>query len=224
MEYHNLYGPQYLAAALPPPQPILGMVIQGIVTLSSRDCRAIISSGAPRTLIRPAFARGVGFLSIPQHGDYVQRPDGSWYRAIEHYHPGLRLRVDGVHWRVRAVEAETGPYDLILGADWLHEHRALVDVFGLSLSLQAPGGRVILQFSGQPSILGIVGVLPQPPAAHVAHAPPPEPVIDVEEEPEEDSGAAMEEGGDEAALPEDLQPEASGMIVGDDDEAITDED
>jgi hypothetical protein len=194
MEYQHLLGPQFLAAALPPPQPILGMAIHGIVDLSSRACRAAICSGVARTCIRPGFARGVGFYSVPQLGDYAQRPDGMWHRVIEHYHPGLRLRVSGIHWRVRAVEAATGPYDLILGADWLHEHRVLVDVYGRSLSLQAPGGTMILRFVGHPAILEIVAAIPHPPAAPVAPAVPPEPVINLDEEPEEEDPEVEMEG------------------------------
>ena len=185
MEYQHLLGPQFLAAALPPPQQILGLVLHGIVDLSSRACRAVISSGVPRTLIRPGFARGVGFFSIPQFGEYTQLPDGMWRRAIEHHHPGLRIRVSGIHWGVRAVEADTGPYDLVLGADWLHEHLVCVDFFGRTFSIQAPGGRMILSFTGPFGTLAIVDVLPHPPPSPVAQAAPLEPVIDLDEEPEE---------------------------------------
>ena len=214
MEYQHLLGPQFLATALPPPRPILGLVIHGIVDLSSRPCRAAISSGVPRTLIRPGFARGVGFFSVPQLGDYARRPDGMWYRVIEYYHPGLRLRVSGIHWRVSAVEAETGPYDLVLGADWLHEHRVLVDVYGRSISLQAPGGRMMLRFAGHPAVLGIFDVIPHPPAAPVAPVVPPEPVINLEEEPEEEAPAGP--------VMDDV-PIGNGFVAMDDDEGgITD--
>lgn len=223
MEYQHLLGPQFLATALPPPQPILGMVIHGIVDLSSRACHAAISSGVPRTLIRPGFARGVGFLSIPQYGDYAQRPDGMWYRVIEYHHPGLRLRVSGIHWRVRAVEADTGPYDLILGADWLHERRALVDFFGRTISLEAPGGRAILQFIGHPAILAIVDAIPHPPVAPAAPAVPPEPVIDLDEEPEEEDPEEDIEGAGDGAVPVlGGEPVGNGFVGMDDEGGVTD--
>ena len=163
MEYPNLLGQQYLGGVLPAPQDLFGMTIHGTLILSSRSCHAVIASGAPRTLIRSTYARGVGFFSVPRPGPYAQRPDGFWYRTIEYFHPSLRICVQGMHWRVRAVEADTGPYDLILGADWLHEHRVLVDVFGRSISMEAPGGRAVLQFEGHPAILTLVQFIVAPP-------------------------------------------------------------
>ena len=220
MEYPHLLEPQILTAALPPPQYLMGMVLHGIVDLSSRSCHAAISSGAPRTRIRPGFARGMGFLSVPQYGDYTQRSDGAWYRIIEHHHPGLRLRVSGFHWVVRAIEAETGPYDLILGADWLHEHRVIVDIYGRSISLQAPGGRLFLRFLGHPAVLEIIDAIPHPPVAPdapvapAAPVVPPEPVIDLEEEPEEEDPAGPVVGD---------APVGNGFVAMDDDEGgITD--
>ena len=218
MVYSHLLGPQFLAAALPPPQPILGMVIHGVVDLSSR---AAISSGVPRTLIRPGFARGVGFLSIPRYRDYAQRPDGMWYRVIEHHHPRLRLRVSGIHWRVSAVEAETGPYDLVLGADWLHEHLVCVDFFGRTFSIQAPGGRMILQFVGHPAVLAIVDAIPHPPASPVAQAAPPEPVIDLDEEPE-DEDPEMGDAGAGAVPVVGGEPVGNGFVGMDDEGGVTD--
>lgn len=195
MEYPHLLEPQILTAALPPPQSLMGMVLHGIVDLSSRPCHVAISSGAPRTRIRPGFARGMGFLSVPQYGDYTQRSDGAWYRIVEHHHPGLRLRVSGFHWVVRAIEAETGPYDLILGADWLYEHRVILDIYGRSISLQTPGGRLFLRFLGHPAVLGIIDAIPHPPPSPVAQAAPLEPEIDLDEEPEE----LVPEAGDAGA-------------------------
>ena len=221
MEHPYLLGPQFLAAALPPPQHILGEVLHGIVDLSSRACRAAISSGVPRTLIRPGFARGVGFLSIPQYGDYAQRPDGMWYRVVEHHHPGLRLRVTGIHWKVRAVEAETGPYDLILGADWLHEHRVLVDVYGRSISLQAPGGRMILRFMGHPATLVIVDAIPHPPDFPAAPVVPPEPVIDLDEEPEEEDPQMGVAGAGAVPVVGD-EPVGNGFVGMDDGGGVSD--
>ena len=195
MEYPILLEPQVLTAALPPPQSLMGLVLHGTVDLSSRPCHAAFSTGAPRTRIRPGFARGVGFLSVPQYGAYAQRADGAWYRTVEHHHPRLHLRVSGFHWVVRAIEAETGPYDLIFGADWLHEHRGIVDIYGRSISLQAPGGRLFLRFIGLPAVLGIIDAVPHQliapvaPAAPAAPVVPPAPVVDLEEEPEEEAPA-----------------------------------
>ena len=137
MEYQGLLGPQALADALPPSHDRFGLVLHGTLILSSRSCHALISAGAPRTTIRPTFARGVGFYSVPRFGDLAQRPDGSWYHTIEHYHPGLRISVAGLLWRVCAVEDDTGPFDLILGADWLHGHHGIVDIYARTVSLEA---------------------------------------------------------------------------------------
>ena len=220
MEYQNLLGPQLLAEALPAPHDVFGLVLHGTLLLSSRNCGALVSTGAPRTIIRPSFAKGIGFYSVPRYGDWAQRPDGSWYHAIEHYHPGLRVTVAGIHWRVRAVEADTGPFDLILGMDWLYAHRAIVDIASRTLSLDAPGGRMVLRFLGHPAILAIVDVIPHPPVAPVAHAAPPAPIVDLEEEPEEE----MEED-DVGIAPHGIdEPVGNGFIVHGEDGAVTDDD
>ena len=126
-----------------------------------------------------------------------------------------------MHWRVRAVEAETGAYDLILGADWLHEHRVLVNVFGRSISLEAPGGRAVLQFEGHPTILTLV---------HFVVEPPPEPEYEPESEPEEEEPEEVpEEDADvEVVLVDDEvddeEPLGNGFLeVGDDGDVTDDE-
>ena len=119
MNHQNFLDVPALLGALPPPRDGLGHTLHGILMLSDRACSAIISSGAPRTFIRPGFARGVGFHSVPRPGEHAQRADGSWHPTVEHYYPTLRISISGIHWRVRAVEGATGPFDLVLGADWL---------------------------------------------------------------------------------------------------------
>ena len=180
MEYQGLLGLQALTDVLPPPRDRFGLALHGILILSSRPCHALISAGAPYTTIRPAYARGVGFYSVPRYGDLVQRQDGTWHPAIEHFHPTLHISIAGILWRVRAVEEDTGLYDLILGADWLHGHHGIVDIYARALSLEAPAGmgRMMLQFLGQPPVLTVVDVIP----------PPPAPVVDLEVEPEEVGG------------------------------------
>ena len=141
---------QYLAEA---PPLFFGFRVYGMVTLSSRTCIALISTVAPRTHISPVFTRSEGLHSEQRDGDWTRRPDGSRYRPIERFHADLHISVAGIFWRVRAVEADTGPFDLILGIDWLQEHHSHVHVYGVSFTLQAPGGRMVLQFRGRPAIL-----------------------------------------------------------------------
>ena len=141
MAQRDLLIRQYLAEV---PPLIFGYRVYGIVTLSSRTCIALISTVALRTHISPVFARSAGFYSEQRDGDWTRRPDGSLYRPTERFHADLHISVAGIHWRVRAVEADTGPFDLILGMDWLQEHHSQVHVHGVSFSLQAPGGRMVL--------------------------------------------------------------------------------
>ena len=185
MSYPHLLASHVLTHALPDPQDMLGVTLHGTISLSDRSCRAMISTGAPRTLIRADYARGVGFLAVPRHGEYVQRLDGSWHRTIEHYHPNLRLCVENYRWRVRPVEGDTGAFDLILGADWIYDHQVVVDVYGRSFTIARSIGRMELQFAGDPAVLELV---PGPPAAPPVPSPSPEP----EEEPEEEE--PMENG------------------------------
>ena len=88
------------------------------------------------------------------------------------------------------MEEDTGPYDLILGADWLHGHHGIVDIYARTLSLEAPAGlgRMVLQFLGQPPVLEVVDVILPPPVIPIAPAAPPAPVVDLEVEPEEVGG------------------------------------
>ena len=210
MQIQGHFDHQYLIGVLPAPQDLTGLTIHGILDLSSRACHAIVATGSPRTIIRPAFARGFGLPSVPRHGPFVQQPDGSWQRVVEAYHPSLHVWVQGMHWRVRAVEADTGPYDLILGADWLHEHQALVSIYGKTVSVQAPGGRAVLRFSGHPAILSL---------EHFVHDPPPSPDYVPESEPEEEEPEeVLDEDIDvDAVLEEADQIVAAEMIVVDDD-------
>ena len=194
MAFPNLLAPHVLIHALPEPQNMLGMTLHGTISLSDRPCRAVISTGAPRTLIRADYARGVGFLSVPRQGRYVQRADGSWHRTIEYYHPTPRLCVEGYQWRVRPVEGDTGAFDLILGADWLYDHQVVVDVYDRSFTIARSFGRLELQFAGDPAVLELV---PSPPAAPHAPAPAPEP--EPEEEPEEEEDEPMGNGFIEVA-------------------------
>ena len=183
MDPYHLRDEQELTDALPPPRDGLGYVLRGTLMLSYRACSAIVSPGAPRTFIRAGFARGVGFHSVPRPGELGQRLDGSWRPVVEHYYPTLRIAVSGISWRVRAVEGGTGPFDLVLGADWLHYHRAVVDIFERTLTLGAPGGRVVLRFVGVPAVLTITSFIHDPPAAPVI---PLAPDFEPEEEPEEE--------------------------------------
>ena len=219
MEYQGLLGAQALADVLPPPQDLFGLVLHGTLVLSSRSCYALISTGAPRTLIRPTYARGVGFYSVPRLGGLAQRPDGSWFRATEHYHPSLHMSIAGLLWRVRAVEDDTGPFDLILGADWLHGHHGIVDIFARTVSLEAPAGlgRMVMQFVGQPPVLEVVDVIPPPPAIPAAPAVP---VVDLEEEPEEQ----VEEDVAGAAQHIVDEPVGNGFIMNGEDGVVTDDD
>ena len=159
--------------------------MHGTISLSDRSCRAVISTAAPRTLIRGDYARGVGFHSVPRHGDYVQRLDGSWHRAIEQYFPNLRLCVENYAWRVRPIEGDTGAFDLVLGADWIYDHQVVLDVYGRSFTIARSFGRVELQFAGD---LRVLEMVPEPPAAAAALSGSSEP----QEEPEEDE--PMENG------------------------------
>ena len=183
MDPYHQRDEQDLIDALPPPHDGLRYVLHGTLMLSYRACSAIVSPGAPRTFIRAGFARGVGFHSVPRPGELGQRLDGSWRPTIEHFYPTLRLAISGISWRVRAIEGGTGPFDLVLGADWLHYHRVVVDIYAQTLTLGAPGGRVVLQFVGAPAVLTITGFIHDPPAAPVA---PPALESEPEEEPEED--------------------------------------
>ena len=194
MDPHPLRDEQELAAALPPPHDSTGYILHGILMLSHRACSALISSGAPRTFIRPGFARGVGFHSVPRPGEHVQRLDGSWHTVVEHYYPTLRIAVSGISWRARAVEGVTGPFDLVLGADFLYYHRGSVDLYERTLTLGAPGGRVVLRFVGAPAVLTVTSFIQDPPASPVV---PLAPDFDPEEEPEEEE---PEEGIDDIVI------------------------
>ena len=187
MDPSHLRDEHELAAVLPPPHDSLGYCLRGVLMLCHRACSAIVSSGAPRTFIRPGYARGMGFHSVPRPGEHVQSLDGSWRQVTEHHYPILRIAVSGFTWRVRAVEGGTGPFDLVLGADWLYYHRAVVDLFERTLTLGVPGGRVVLRFLGAPAVLAITSFVQDPPAAPaVPLAQDSEPEEDPEEEPVED--------------------------------------
>ena len=127
----------------------------------------------------------MGFAPVPRLGDWVRLPDGSRARPIEDTYPDLRISVQDISWRVRAVEADTWPFDLILGGDWLREHDVLVHDFGTSVSLRVTRGRIVLQFMGHPATLDIVDCIPEPHVAPVAPVTPPAPAVAPPEAPEE---------------------------------------
>lgn len=52
--------------------------------------------------------------------------------------PGLHVNTQNGHWLVEPLIGYTGPYEIILGMDWLTRHHVLVDCAHYSLVFWAP--------------------------------------------------------------------------------------
>lgn len=111
--------------------------LHGLCDLSGITARALISVSSSHSTISPDLVIASGF-EVRETGRWRILPELG-RRVSEKYCPGLHVDTQNGQWSVEPLLGYTGPYEIILGMDWLTKHHVLVDCAQNTLVFWAPG-------------------------------------------------------------------------------------
>ena len=131
-------------------------VMMGTFNLNSISATVLFDSGASHSFISQAFVRNHSIPLIAMKNQMlVNSPRGSM--PASYCCPSVSLTLRGVDFTVCPIVLRTFGIDVILGMDWMNEHRAVIQCHERVVVLSTPkGDRISIEVAVQPPPTAIV--------------------------------------------------------------------
>jgi hypothetical protein len=119
-------------------------VMVGTLQLDTMQVYALIDPGASHSFVAYRTVNNLHVLSSKLGvGVTVSTPLGENIH-IDDIYRGVKLYIGGLELRVDLIPLELYDFDLILGMDWLSKHKAQVDWFTKTVTIQGIGDKRIV--------------------------------------------------------------------------------
>ena len=117
-------------------------VVLGMFPINSHYGSVLFDSGASHSFISKSFAEKHLFPTKSMSRDWlIQSPGGTLKASLGC--PRVVIQIEGVDFLANLIMLDSKGLDVILGMDWLMEHKALIDCAGTSVTLTSTGGAIV---------------------------------------------------------------------------------
>ncbi|KAD5802458.1 hypothetical protein E3N88_13818 [Mikania micrantha] len=97
--------------------------------LGEREVYVLFDTGATHSVVSHIFARHINSTPVPLDSALVISTPGGSSVIITHIYYECPLRLDNVICNANLFPMQMGEFDVILGMDWLAQHRATIDCY-----------------------------------------------------------------------------------------------
>jgi hypothetical protein len=127
-------------------------VVAGTLQLDTMQVYALIDPGASHSFVSYIIVNNLHVLSSNLAvGVMVCTPLGENIH-IDDIYRGVKLYIGGLELRVDLMSLELYDFDVILGMDWLSKHKAQVDCFTKTVTIQGIGDKRVV-FKGEGKVI-----------------------------------------------------------------------